>query len=58
MQLNADMSTMMTERFNVSGALLAKLFGRPARRTPQFAEKAAGVRNVGMQHRAVPARGS
>ncbi len=30
MQLNADMSTMMTERFNVSGALLVKLFGRPA----------------------------
>ena len=29
MQVNAEMSTMMTERFNVSGALLAKLFGRP-----------------------------
>src|SRR3954471_8624237 len=29
MQTNAEMSAMMTERFNVSGALLAKLFGRP-----------------------------
>ena len=28
MQLNADMSSTMTERFNVSGALLVKLFGR------------------------------
>ena len=29
MQLNAEMNSMMTERFNVSGALLVKLFGRP-----------------------------
>ena len=28
-QLNASMNTTMTERFNVSGALLVKLFGRP-----------------------------
>ena len=28
MQLNAGMGTTMTERFNVSGALLVKLFGR------------------------------
>jgi len=26
---NAEMTTMMTERFNVAGALLVKLFGRP-----------------------------
>ena len=48
MQLNADMSTTMTERFNVSGALLAKLFGRPAEEDAEFAEKAAGVRNAGV----------
>ena len=48
MQLNADMSAMMTERFNVSGALLAKLFGRPAEEDAEFAEKAAGVRNAGV----------
>ena len=29
MQLNAEMGSMMTERFNVAGAMLAKLFGRP-----------------------------
>ena len=28
MQLNAQMSTTMTERFNVAGALLVKIFGR------------------------------
>ena len=28
--LSADMNTIMVERFNVSGALLVKLFGRPA----------------------------
>ena len=27
--LNAAMNTTMTERFNVAGALLVKLFGRP-----------------------------
>ena len=30
--LNASMNTTMTERFNVSGALLVKLFGTPRRR--------------------------
>src|SRR5205823_14627797 len=29
MKINASMSTTMTERFNVSGAMLVKLFGRP-----------------------------
>ncbi|MBW8806288.1 MAG: ABC transporter ATP-binding protein [Catenulisporales bacterium] len=48
MQLNADMSTMMTERFNVSGALLTKLFGRPDEEDAQFAVKAAGVRDAGV----------
>ncbi len=37
MQLNADMSTRMTERFNVAGALLVKLFGRPVEEDGQFA---------------------
>ena len=36
MQLNAEMSTTMTERFNVSGALLVKLFGRLAEEERQF----------------------
>ncbi len=49
MQLNADMSTMMTERFNVSGALLVKLFGRPAEESSAFAGKAARVRDIGVE---------
>ena len=33
--LNAEMISMMTERFNVAGALLVKLFGQPGARDPQ-----------------------
>ena len=36
MDLNASMNTTMTERFNVSGALLVKLFGRPAEETARL----------------------
>ena len=39
-QLNADMSATMTERFNVSGALLVKLFGRPETETREFSGRA------------------
>ncbi len=49
MRLNADMSTTMTERFNVSGALLVKLFGRPNAESAIFARRAAGVRDTGIQ---------
>jgi ATP-binding cassette subfamily B protein len=49
MQLNADMSTMMTERFNVSGALLAKLFGRPEEDDALYAEKVDRVRGIGVR---------
>ena len=31
MQLDAEMGSTMTERFNVAGAMLVKLFGRPRR---------------------------
>ena len=50
MQLNAEMGSMMTERFNVAGALLVKLFGRPR-------EESAGVRRArrqGPRHRRSP----
>ncbi len=41
--LNAEMNTTMTERFNVAGALLVKLFGRPgAPRTRRSATRPAG----------------
>ncbi len=49
MQLNADMSSMMTERFNVSGALLVKLFGRPDEESAAFAGKASRVRDIGVE---------
>lgn len=49
MQMNSDMSTQMTERFNIGGALLAKLFGRPAEEDAAFAGRAARVRDIGVQ---------
>ncbi|MGD0875650.1 MAG: ABC transporter ATP-binding protein [Acidimicrobiales bacterium] len=47
--LNAQMNNTMTERFNVSGALLVKLFGRPDIEHEQFAGRAARVRDIGVQ---------
>ncbi len=49
MQLNADMSANMTERFNVSGALLVKLFGRPDAESKEFARRAGRVRDSGIR---------
>ncbi len=49
MGLNADMSTQMTERFNVAGALLVKLFGRPEQEAGAFSGKAARVRDIGVR---------
>ncbi len=49
MGLNAEMNTMMQERFNVSGALLVKLFGRPADEQSAFDSRAAGVRDIGIK---------
>ena len=46
--LNAEMNTTMTERFNVSGALLVKLFGRPEREEQSFRDKAGRVRDIGI----------
>ncbi len=49
MDLNAAMSTVMTERFNVAGALLVKLFGRPETEAERFGAKAARVADVGVR---------
>jgi ATP-binding cassette subfamily B protein len=49
MTLNSDMSSTMTERFNVAGALLVKLFGRPAAELDTFADRAAAVRDTGVR---------
>jgi ATP-binding cassette subfamily B protein len=48
MQLDAEMGSMMNERFNVAGAMLVKLFGRPLEESWQFAGKAAKVRDIGV----------
>jgi ATP-binding cassette subfamily B protein len=47
-QLNASMNTTMTERFNVAGALLVKLFGRPAEESRSFSDRAGRVRDIGV----------
>jgi ATP-binding cassette subfamily B protein len=46
--INADMTNSMTERFNVSGALLVKLFGRPDVEDEDFRLKAGRVRDIGI----------
>ncbi|RBY86674.1 ABC transporter ATP-binding protein [Blastococcus sp. TBT05-19] len=47
-ELNASMNATMTERFNVAGALLVKLFGRPAVEAEAFSGRAARVRDIGV----------
>ncbi len=49
MEVNAAMNVTMTERFNVSGALLVKLFGRHDAEVASFARKAARVRDIGIR---------
>ncbi|MEU5880729.1 ABC transporter ATP-binding protein [Spirillospora sp. NPDC047279] len=48
MQLDAEMSSLMTERFNVAGAMLAKLYGRPREEEDNFSARAARVRDIGV----------
>jgi ATP-binding cassette subfamily B protein len=49
MGLNAELGTRMTERFNVAGALLVKLFGTPQIEDEQYADRAGRVRDVGVK---------
>lgn len=46
---NADLGSLMTERFNVGGALLLKLFGRREDEDAKYAEKAGVVRDLGVR---------
>jgi ATP-binding cassette subfamily B protein len=46
--LNASMNSTMTERFNVAGALLVKLFGHPEAEAASFRGRAARVRDIGV----------
>ncbi len=48
-QLNASMSTQMTERFSAPGATLVKLFGRPDQESTEFAARAGRVRDIGVR---------
>ena len=49
MQHNAAMNTQMTERFNVSGAMLVKLFGDLDRENTRFGTRANAVRDAGIR---------
>jgi ATP-binding cassette subfamily B protein len=49
MTLNAAMSSLMTERFNVAGAYVTKIFGRPQDDSNEFAEKAGRVSAIGVK---------
>jgi ATP-binding cassette subfamily B protein len=46
---NAALGNAMTERFNVGGAMLLKLFGRREHEDEQFVERAAVVRDLGVR---------
>ncbi|CAN5358688.1 ABC transporter ATP-binding protein [soil metagenome] len=46
--LNASMSATMTERFNVAGAMLVALFGRPEQEAESFRGRAGRVRDIGI----------
>ena len=49
MEHNANMSAILQETFNVSGALLVKIFNRAASERQHFAEEAAHVRDLGVR---------
>jgi ATP-binding cassette subfamily B protein len=49
MQSRAEMSALMNETLNISGALLVKAFGRREDEVGKFAEKAAQVRDVNIR---------
>ena len=49
MNLNAKMNNTMQERFNVSGALLVKLFGNSGEETSSFDRRAGRVRDIGIR---------
>jgi len=49
MATNAEMNSQMTERFNVAGAMLVKLFGRQHDEVDTFSERAGRVRDTGIR---------
>ena len=53
MDQNARMNAQMNETLNISGALLAKVFGRQRKEVERFSERAAGVRDIGVRQAVV-----
>ena len=49
MDVNAQMNAHMNETLNIGGALLVKLFGRSSEEGDRFRQRAAGVRDMGIQ---------
>ena len=47
--VNAEMSSTMTERFNVSGAMLVSLYGQPSREHEYFRSRARRVADIGIK---------
>jgi ATP-binding cassette subfamily B protein len=45
---SAEMNNLMVERFNVSGAMVCKIFGRPEQEADVFARQASRVREISM----------
>jgi ATP-binding cassette subfamily B protein len=49
MQLDAEVGSMMNERFNVAGAMLVKLYGRPEEESDLFTQKAGRVCDISVK---------
>lgn len=49
MQLNAELGSLMNERFNVAGAMLVKLYGRRDEESALFTGRARRVRDIGVK---------
>ena len=49
MELNAEMNALMSERFNVAGAMTVKLFGRRSDEVVGFDQRAGAVRDIGVR---------
>ena len=49
MQLDAEMGSLMNERFNVAGAMLTKIYGRPEREIAMFSNCAGRIRKIGVR---------
>ncbi|QUQ69301.1 ABC transporter ATP-binding protein [Kutzneria sp. CA-103260] len=48
MDMNAGLGGVLQERFNVQGAMLAKLFGRPDEEMADYRDRAEGIRKIGV----------